>query len=120
MVGLILGPLSLTSCMSPGDAASPVDSVVGTWGSMADNEPHLSFEEGGTVTGSDGCNQLAGNWFEHQDGRIVTDDLLTTLMECEGVDTWLSGIALVDVEGDRLVVMDADGEEIGTLDRSRD
>jgi len=41
----------------------------------------------------------------------------STMMYCEGVDTWLTQGTTAVVQGDALVVSDEDGKEIGTLDR---
>jgi heat shock protein HslJ len=119
-VGVLLGALAMTACSSPGDAGSPAEGVIGSWGSEEAGEPNLTFGQDGAVSGSDGCNHLAGNWVRTEDGRIATDNLATTLMACDDVDTWLSGIALAEVDGDRLVVTNAEGEQLGTLDRADD
>jgi len=39
-------------------------------------------------------------------------------MACEGVDTWLNGLATGTVEGDTLHVLNAADDEIGTLERN--
>jgi hypothetical protein len=42
----------------------------------------------------------------------------STLMACEDVDAWLSRLASARVDGDRLVVLDSSGAQIGTLERT--
>jgi heat shock protein HslJ len=107
---------TMASCTSSGDAPLEKDSIATTWGSEEEGQPHVTFAEDGSVSGSDVCNQLAGNW-SLSDETIVTDNLATTLKACDGVDTWLSGFATAVVDGDRLVVSGPDGEEIGVLQR---
>ncbi|MGK9147375.1 META domain-containing protein [Plantibacter flavus] len=96
------------------------DAVLGSWGAGAEvNEPHLIFSEDGRVSGSDGCNRLAGSWKATGD-TIVVSDVASTLMACPDVDTWLSGIAQATLsEGDdQLTVLDDSGAEIGSLERA--
>jgi len=108
--------LVMAGCMSSGDAPLEEDSVATTWGSEEEGQPHITFADDGSVSGSDGCNQLAGNW-SLSDETIVTDNLATTMKACEGVDAWLSGFATAVIEGDRLIVSGPDGEQIGVLER---
>lgn len=42
----------------------------GTWGTGSDGAPQLVIEEGGTFSGTDGCNWLAGTW-KLNDGTIA-------------------------------------------------
>ncbi|MDQ2660953.1 MAG: META domain-containing protein [Actinomycetota bacterium] len=107
---------TMASCASEENAPITEDTFMTTWGVEEEGEPHLTFAEDGSVSGSDGCNRLAGSWNLSGD-KIVTDNLATTLMACDGVDTWLSGFATAVVDGDRLVVNGTDGEEIGVLQR---
>lgn len=99
-----------------GSDGSPTD-VEGTWGSSAKASPNLTFASDGTVTGTDGCNRLTGSW--SVDGDVVRlARLASTMMYCEGVDTWLSGAAQVVVSGTTLEVRDDTGTKIGTLERA--
>lgn len=103
--GLVLGLLGCSS--------SP--SAEGNWGSQDEGEPHLVLSSDGTLSGSDGCNRLVGSW-EEADGTIsFGDGVASTMMFCEGVDTWLSGVHTATVDGDTLRILGADGAEIGTL-----
>ena len=71
----------------------------------------------GTLTGTDGCNRLRGGW--SADGDTVTfDQVASTRMACEGVDTWLSGLATATISGAEMTVLDASGAVLGTLARS--
>ena len=106
--------LALTGCS--GSAAS----VVGSWGNTAqENEPSLEFTDAGEVFGTDGCNRLTGSYTE--DGGVVTfGQLASTMMFCEGVDTWLGQAATGKVSGDTLTISDESGTEIGKLERAAD
>jgi heat shock protein HslJ len=94
--------------------------VVGSWGDPDEaGEPYLEFSDDGSVAGSDGCNQLVGTWTLESE-QIVFSDLATTLMACEGVNTWLSAASTAVLEqddDDELRILNSEGVPIGTLDR---
>ncbi len=103
--------LLLTGC------AAPAASAAGTWGtpnSSGQGEPGLNLADDGKVTGNDGCNRLMGEWTE-TDGTVEFGALASTMMFCEGVDTWLLGASTAEVDGDSLVVFNEAGDQIGTL-----
>ncbi|MBS3179004.1 META domain-containing protein [Pseudoclavibacter sp. Marseille-Q4354] len=105
--------LLLTGC------AAPAASAAGTWGtpnSSGQGEPGLNLADDGKVTGNDGCNRLMGEWTE-TDGTVEFGALASTMMFCEGVDTWLLGASTAEVGGDSLVVFNEAGDQIGTLPR---
>ena len=104
--------LALTGCSS----ASP--SFVGKWGdeSQAD-QPSLELSKDGKVTGTDGCNRLMGSYTEEGD-TIQFGQIASTMMFCEGVDTWLLKASTATVEGDILTINDENGAQIGTLGRA--
>ena len=105
--------MTLSAC-----APSDPSIVLGSWGVPdAAGERWLTFEEGGTFNGSDGCNGMFGEYRVSGD-RVELSDVGSTLMFCEGVDTWLSTAARGEVVGDELVLFNGDGTEIGTLPRS--
>ncbi|MDN5559875.1 MAG: META domain-containing protein [Ruaniaceae bacterium] len=105
-VAVSLLALSLSSCSAA--------SVEGTWGEDGEGLPQLVLEADGTLNGTDGCNRLMGAWT--QDGSAVDfGQVATTMMLCEGVDTWLSALVTGEVDGDTLTILDIDGNEIGTL-----
>jgi heat shock protein HslJ len=118
---LVAAALALAGCAtnagSGGAAAEPSDPV-GTWGdATTQTEPSLVLADDGTLTGTDGCNRLRGGW--SADGDTVTfDQVVSTRMACEGVDTWLSGLATATISGAEMTVLDASGAELGTLTRS--
>ncbi|HEY1104697.1 MAG TPA: META domain-containing protein [Agromyces sp.] len=114
-------------CASPGgpggsDASSPTptaSSAVGTWGDASDaSSPSLSLAADGTLTGTDGCNLLTGRWEDQGPGRIEFDDVASTRMACEGVDTWLSGLDEATIDGDTMTVLGDDDVELGVLERT--
>ncbi|KAB1640556.1 META domain-containing protein [Gulosibacter chungangensis] len=95
---------------SGGDAGSPA----GTW---VNGDAQLDLAEDGALSGTDGCNQLSGQWT--QDGDTIDfGDVASTMMACEDVDTWLNGLQSATQEGDVLRILDASGAEIGTLSRN--
>jgi heat shock protein HslJ len=111
-LALVLG--GVAAC---GDSGSDEASAVGTWGSTEAMQPNLEIAEDGTVSGTDGCNQLSGSWEETDDG-VTFGPFAATQMICGDVDTWLSSAASATVDGDELVVKDQSGTEIGTLERA--
>lgn len=109
---VVAAALTLSACTS-----GPV-SVSGTWGKPdVRGEPSLVLEDDGSLSGSDGCNRLFGDYTVDGD-RVEFGVIGSTMMFCEGVDTWLSAASTARVDGDRLVVSDESGAEIGTLDRA--
>lgn len=106
---------------APTSSAEPdptvVAELVGVWGEDAAGQPYLEFTEDGNVSGSDGCNRLAST-YTADDAHVEIAAFLTTLKACEGVDSWLSGVRAVEVDGDVLVVMDVEGAKIGELARA--
>lgn len=96
------------------------DTLVGTWGSTDEDEPNLTFDTDGTVSGTDGCNEISGDW-SLDDGIVTVAPMLITQIGCEAVDTWMAGlrsVVLTDNEDDELTVRDDTDAPIGTLDRN--
>lgn len=112
LLSILALSVALVSCAtSPGAAPD----ASGTWG--AESGPNLTLSEDGSLTGSDGCNQLMGSW--QQDGPEVDfRDVASTLKFCEGVDAWLAEVATGTVDGDTLILRNTDGESIGSLERT--
>lgn len=82
----------------------------------------------GSYAGSDGCNRIAGSYtFARADGTIDLGAMISTMMYCEGVDTWLSRARTARLtpnadsdagaDGSRLVFFDEAGAQIGSLSR---
>ncbi|GAA2177312.1 META domain-containing protein [Leucobacter tardus] len=93
------------------------EQVLGDWASEEKGQPHLTFAEAGKVSGSDGCNGIGGEYTVNDEDVTVSLGA-ATLKACPGVDDWLRGVATVTVDGDTMQVMNADGDEIGQLQRS--
>lgn len=107
--------LALTGC------AAAEGNPTGTWRANPAPEtgevPELVLADGGGLSGTDGCNQLAGGWTRN--GADATfEDVATTLMACEGVDTWLVDLASAKAVGATLTVYDVGGNVIGELQRA--
>lgn len=107
--------LGLAACSGGSSPAS----VVGVWGEPdVQDKPSLEFSEDGSYGGTDGCNVVGGDWTA--DGDVIDlGAMISTMMYCEGVDTWLTQSATAKLNGDTLVFMDEGDQEIGTLDRQK-
>ena len=118
---ILLAAAALVGCASNAGGGDPYGSApdpVGTWGDTAKTtEPSLELADDGGLAGTDGCNRLTGEWTQDGD-TIEFGDVASTMMACEDVDTWLSGLATGTIDGDTMTVLDADGEELGTLERA--
>ena len=99
--------------ITPGAAA-------GTWGDAHHTtQPSLELAEDGTLSGTDGCNQLSGQWTEN--GVDLTfENVASTMMACADVDTWLSALDTATIDGSTMTVHDESGKDIGTLERTED
>lgn len=98
-------------------SAELLSSVTGTWGTPDTvGEPHLIFEEDGSVHGSDGCNALKGT-YTSSSPDIEFGPITSTRKFCEGVDDWLSHTTSATLEGNTLTFANTTGEVIGTLER---
>jgi heat shock protein HslJ len=87
------------------------------WGSDRPRQPWLEFAEDHRLSGTDGCNRLVGEWSRSEGGIVVFGPLVSTLMFCDGVDTWLRGATAARQLGDRLEILDAAGAVMGELPR---
>ncbi|TFC93144.1 MULTISPECIES: META domain-containing protein [Cryobacterium] len=106
--------VGLAGC-SAGTGSSDVS---GVWGTPdATDTPGLELKADQSATGTDGCNRLVGTWSLTGD-TIEFGTFASTLMACEGVDTWLGKASTATVDGSVMTVQDSDGAEIGTLDRA--
>lgn len=89
-----------------------------SWGTIdAQGEPAMTFTADGKAFGTDGCNIINGSWTEEK-GKVTFGPLASTMMFCEGVDTWLSGASTAVVEGDKITFNDEDGKKIGSLKKT--
>jgi len=118
---VLVGGAALTACSNGDDSSgSTLESgdVTGTW-EETDSDPlvELKLADGGTVTGSDGCNQLTGTW-KVDGSEVEFGPFAATMMACEDVDTWLSSASSATVDGDEMTVLDENGKEVGTLTKA--
>ncbi|MCD2443666.1 META domain-containing protein [Agromyces sp. SYSU K20354] len=118
--GAVFALLVLAGCAGvQGSAGGGSVDAAGTWGDTSDSTaPSLELADDGSLSGTDGCNTLNGSWSVDEADHVQFEDVATTLMACEGVDTWLSGLSEATVSGDTMTVLGQDGAEIGTLERS--
>lgn len=104
--------LLLTACSG---TASVSDT---SWGKLdTRGEASMTFTADGAAHGSDGCNIVNGKWTEEK-GTVKLGQLASTMMFCEGVDTWLTGAATAVAEGDTLTFSDEAGKEIGSFKKT--
>ncbi len=115
--GIVLAlAFSLAGCTAATPSGPAPAGAVGTWGVEAEGEPQLVLAEDGTLSGTDGCNRLTGSWTA--EGQTIDfGQVASTMMFCEGVDTWLLDLDTATVSGSTLTVLNADGVEIGSLQR---
>ena len=109
--------LTLSACSPSADAAS----VAGIWGDPAAlDTPSLEFDgtaSSGEFSGTDGCNRVGGTYSVKGD-EVNLGAMHSTLMFCEGVDTWLGNATTAKISGDELIFSDEAGTEIGSLQRA--
>ncbi|MGO4534679.1 META domain-containing protein [Leifsonia sp. 2MCAF36] len=112
-VAIVAATLLLAGCAGTPSGAA----VVGRWGSTSSGQPNLDIQNDGTFSGTDGCNRLSGQGQIDGD-QITFGAIASTLMACEGVDTWLSKAATGKASGSTMTILDKAGSTIGTLKRS--
>lgn len=105
----------LSACTGTADTSKGIE---GTWGDpTAAGSPSLEFTADGEYQGTDGCNQVGGTFTKADNGTIELGAMRSTRMLCESIDTWLEKAHDVKVDGDKLIINDEEGTEIGTLSR---
>ena len=110
--GIALVALFLTGC------APATIQVTGTWGdATTQGEPSLELGPNGALSGTDGCNQLVGE-YTVTGSELVFEQVASTKMFCDGIDTWLATLATASVTDDSMTLFDSSGVEIGSLERS--
>jgi heat shock protein HslJ len=84
-------------------------------------EAHLQFQTGGRLSGSDGCNRLAGT-YELNDDRVTFGQMAGTQMAClnpSGTEApfrdALKSATRLTVAGDRLELFDATGTRLAAF-----
>ena len=121
-IGAVAAMLLFTGCLGEeGSARGGSVDAAGTWGDPSEEgSPYLELEDGGSFSGSDGCNNLTGSWSVDEGEQVLFEDVASTMKACEDVDDWLSGLSAATVSGDTMTVLGQDGAEIGQLERSTD
>ena len=102
--------LTLSACSS-----GPASVSGTTWGSApgTSGTPSITFETNGSLSGTDGCNVIGGDWKEAD--RTVELTMFSTMMYCEGVDMWLTESRTAQLTGAELVFSGENGREVGRL-----
>lgn len=104
--------LTLSACSG---ATAP--RIEGVWGDPdAEGTPSLEFQADGTYAGTDGCNRVGGDYTQSEN-TIDLGMMRSTMMHCEGVDTWLVTATNATLSSGELVFRNEEGTEIGTLTR---
>lgn len=80
---------------------------------------YVELAADGSWEGSDGCNRQAGRWVAGPDGVLLAASGPSTMMGCDNVPVgdWLAGTWRAGLDGDLLVLLDREGEELGRLVR---
>lgn len=109
---------ALAAIITLSGCSVPEVQVAGTWGDTSvATEPSLELGTNGALAGTDGCNRLIGE-YQANENELIFEQVGSTMMFCEEIDTWLSGLATATIGDDTMTVFDATGEKIGTLTRS--
>ena len=106
--GVALATLALAACASGSSA------FTGSRGTEEAGQPSLTIAADGSFNGTDGCNSMVGKGTFNGD-TFEFGEFASTMMACEGIDTWLSAAGTATVSGGKLAVAASDGTEIGTL-----
>lgn len=115
---MIAATIGLAGCASEAGDDSGIDAV-GTWGDpSAEQAAYLSLDSDGNLTGSDGCNRLTGTWKLNPADQVQFEDVASTRMACEGVETPLDGLAVATISGTTMTVFGEGDAQIATLERS--
>lgn len=103
--------LALAGCTSSDQA-----SATGTWRATEPADAYLELVEDGTLSGTDGCNRLFGDW--EKDGSTITFGAIgMTEMYCEGVNDWLSQMHTATITDATMTISNEAGDNIGELKR---
>ena len=109
-------PLQSTYWKAVEIAGKPIPAQPGT------RDAHLVFQVEGRMSGSDGCNRIAGS-YEVKEDRIAFGQTLGTQMACPGTGEVEQGFraALKDanrwrIVGDRLELLDASGVRLAAFE----
>ncbi|MEU6203441.1 hypothetical protein ABZ814_07620 [Micromonospora musae] len=80
---------------------------------------HVELRDDGEWRGSDGCNGQSGRWVAGAEGALLATAGPSTLIGCDNVPlaSWLAKATRAGMDGELLVLLDADGKESGRLAR---
>ena len=97
------------------------DELAGGW--SADGDAGVEFRSDGTWSGSDGCNGTSGSWTADSGGGLLaTAAAVSTLIACDSggadVGAALAAARVAGLDGEDLLLLDADGAELLRLRRS--
>ncbi|UFS58862.1 META domain-containing protein [Subtercola endophyticus] len=112
------GTTSTTLVRSTDPTVGPQGWPIGYWTeTRTPTSPFLSISADRTFSGNDGCNVMGGSWAPGSGGSqsVTFSKVTSTMMFCEGVDTWLSRAASATVQGSVMTVSAADGTVLGQL-----
>ncbi|MDN3496236.1 hypothetical protein QL996_09875 [Planococcus sp. APC 4015] len=111
------GVMSWPAGLEPADAAD----LLGRWVPRGEytTDPHVVFSESGRWSGTDGCNGGGGRWILSSDGSFDSTSGAMFLRGCNGaqVPTWIMMARGAGMDGDELVMLDLEGDELGRLER---
>nr|MDT0663238.1 META domain-containing protein [Micromonospora sp. DSM 115978] len=104
------------------DAPPAPEALVGRWvpaeGPAGSPEPaYVELKADGSWSGSDGCNAQAGRWVAGAGGSLLATSGVSTLVGCANVPIaqWLGEAWQAGLDGTVLVLVDAQGKEIGRI-----
>ena len=107
---------TVTTLIRSTDPAVGIGSPIGQWvESDARDAAFLTLSADGTLSGSDGCNNLIGSWEATGDSSVAFGPIGSTLKFCEGVEVWLGGAATATIQSGVMTIQDAEGEVLGQL-----
>jgi hypothetical protein len=105
-----------------GLAAADRQRLLGRWepaqGRAGSPKPaYLEFTDDGAWRGSDGCNGQGGRWVAGDQGALLATSGPSTLIGCDNVPIagWIADARRAGLDGQALVLVDAQGEELGRL-----
>jgi heat shock protein HslJ len=105
-----------TLVRSTDSTVGPQGRPVGYWVEAdTPTAPFLSIQADGNYSGNDGCNALTGTWDQADDEAIRFTAGAMTLMDCEGIDTWLNRASQGRVRAGVMTLQAADGLVLGQL-----
>lgn len=105
-----------------GATPASADAVAGRWAPVGatNNRAYLGLQANGWYEGSDGCNDQGGRWTIDRDGRLLATGGPQTHVGCDStnVSHALTSSIVLEVDGDTLAAVDADGAVVMTFTRA--